>query len=85
MKATFLFIALLWSVLTRASELDQFTHRYLPLADSLEIINQRFDQELLTALVSANKKSGCGEKRLYKTLRKYFSNHYTSKFTKWII
>ncbi|MCP4912871.1 MAG: hypothetical protein GY909_07110 [Oligoflexia bacterium] len=69
-----------------AAEVDSFTDRYVPINDSLEIINNKTNEMFQLGLDRANKKNkGCNEKRLYKSLRKYFQNQYTGKFNKWML
>ena len=60
-----------------AAEVDSFTFRMMPLEDSLETINDRTNDYLQKGLEILNEKGeGCDEKKLYKQLRKYYSNQY---------
>ncbi len=74
-------IGTLISSTVHSSEVDQFTDRYIHLADSFDIISKKAESLLDKALVKANKKKRhqCNEKRLYKSMRKYFRNHVQGK------
>lgn len=65
-----------------ASEIDSFTHRYEPLVDSMERVNEIGNHYLDKAIKRANQKNHrCNEKKLYKSMRKYFKNHMSGKVT----
>lgn len=68
-----LFCFLSLSPQVMASEIDSFTRRYEPLADSSEIINQKANDMLSEAIVKANATSSCDEKSLYKEIREDFN------------
>lgn len=69
-----------------AAETDTFTNRNEPLRDSSEIINQMANEDIKIVLGEVNNKDGqCDEKKLYKELRKYFSNHFSGKFVNDVI
>ncbi len=72
------------SPLVYASEVDNFTDRYEPLADSLDYLNQKTEEVFDQALLLVNEKKGCSQKRLYKNLRVYFRNHVQGKFNRWL-
>ena len=82
-------LALITWALTSAAfsaEVDQFTNREAPLADSSAIINQKANLALKDALKNLNsEKSGCDEELLYKKLRTYYGNHLNGSFTKEVI
>ena len=74
-----------------ASEVDQFTQRFVPLADSSVVVNRRLNEMLQVAVDGANRleegKRNYGdieesEKRLYKEMRKLFNNHTKSEFVR---
>src|SRR5690606_31777078 len=64
---------------------DPFTNRYAPLEDSLTKVNSLTNRLLSEALVDANEKDGCSEKRLYKAMRKRFNNQYQGELASTII
>ena len=68
-----------------ASEVDQFTNRYEPLSDASTIINQQANIFFKKALTIANKKNSCKEKKLYKSLRKFFRNHIKGQLTPFVL
>lgn len=74
-----------WSV-GQTSEVDSFNKRYTPIADSMDPMNKKTNEFLLEALELANSKDkGCSEKVLYKSMRKYFRNHYLGKLNPWLL
>lgn len=69
-----------------AAETDHFTHREMVLPDMSQVLNAKANVFLQEALEETNKTSDCSEKKLYKTLRKYFaSKHSDGKFVKYIL
>jgi len=76
--------SLLSSGISLASEVDSFTGRYQPLTDVSDYINQKTEEYFDQALAQANKRSGCSEKRLFKSLRKQFRNHVQGQFNRWM-
>ena len=78
---------LLLSTATFGAEVDSFTNRYKPIADSVDLINGKTNELFSEAIDEVNEKSkkGCDEKKLYKYLRKRFRNHYTGMLSPWII
>lgn len=86
MKKSILVTCALMSLNIFAAEVDSFTVRYVPIDDALEIVNQKSNDMLETALIDLNQKDHkCSEKKLYKRLRKVFNNQYRGDFTKWIV
>lgn len=83
-KYFMLVLALIYIGNLQASEIDSFQFRYLPLQDSSEIINNEANRLLKKAVMNANKRKGCNEKRLYKKISKLFKNHYRDQFSKFI-
>jgi hypothetical protein len=68
------------------AEVDSFTKRYEPLADSLEQLNKKSNEFFQKAIDEANeKKDACHEKTLYKSMRKYFNNQYRGDLGKYIV
>lgn len=67
-----------------ASEVDSFTNRYDPLKDVLEEISVKTEEHFDLALLDANKRGKCSEKRLYKSMRAHFRNHVQGKFNRWL-
>lgn len=65
------FSFILFQVL-QAAEIDSFTARYTPLADSSEKIDQLANKHLQQALERANEKGRCSERELLKALRDHF-------------
>ncbi|MDC1175082.1 hypothetical protein OAT67_06790, partial [Bacteriovoracaceae bacterium] len=79
-------VTLLTQASLSAAEVDSFTNRFTPIEDSLDLINKKSNEYFQQAMERANKKNkGCNEKRLYKSLRKYFRNHWTGEFNKWLM
>lgn len=68
-----------------ASEVDTFNQRFVPLEDSLEILDEKLNTLFVEALSESNQKAGCDEKRLYRKLRDRFQNHVFDIFNKWLI
>lgn len=73
-------------VTSQSAEVDQFTRRNDPLADSSQILNAKANEFVQKAINELNEKSvECtsldAEKNLYKELRKYFSNHTKGELT----
>ncbi len=72
--------SLLCSITSWTAEVDQFTRRNEPLSDSVEVINQKANEYLATAIDDLNRDSkGCQEEKLYPELKKYFANHTKGK------
>jgi len=72
-----------------AAEVDSFSARYNPMKDSLRQIDNEFNKTISIVINDINsnskyQKNVCDQKFLYKKLRKYFSNKYFGKFTKWV-
>ncbi len=68
------------------AEVDSFTKRSQPLADSLEQLNKKSNEYFRQAIDEANeKKDSCHEKTLYKSMRKYFNNQYRGDLGKYIV
>ena len=72
LKSLILLLTCLSSAL--ASEIDSFTLRYEPLADSAEVINKHANLLLSQGLGEANKTPGCYKPSLYESLRKRFNS-----------
>lgn len=69
-----------------AAEVDSFSIRYQEIENSVEIINQKTNDLLKSALDDLNQKNhACNEKKLYKRLRKDFNNQYRGKFSNWVV
>ncbi|MCO4794903.1 MAG: hypothetical protein KC493_14380 [Bacteriovoracaceae bacterium] len=82
---TMLTIMAFWSA-SQASEVDSFHKRYTPISDSLEPMNKKTNEFLEDALNMANEKDkGCSKKVLYKSMRKFFRNHYFGKLNPWLL
>lgn len=65
-----------------AGEPDHFTNRDHKLADSREFVNELANKYLEKGVSIVNaSNSNCNEQLLYKTLRRYFGNHFFGKFT----
>jgi hypothetical protein len=85
MKTTIAFLAL-FGAISHAGEVDQFTRRSEPLADSAQVVNARANEYVASAISALNESgSGCQEEKLYKELRKYFSNHKKGELTKFAL
>jgi hypothetical protein len=68
------------------AEVDSFTHRLIPLEDSLDFINEKTNNYLARAIDELNeKKKGCNEKKFYRHLRGYFNNQYRGEMVKEIV
>lgn len=81
MKIITLVLALFFTA-ANASEIDSFTDRYEPLENSMEHVNRIGNSFLDLAINEANeKRHGCNEKKLYKSMREYFKNHMAGKVT----
>jgi len=69
-----------------SAEIDAFSKRFEPLEDSLIKVNQLTNRLLQESLDEANdKRDGCDQKHLYKSLRKRFNNQYQGQLAKEII
>ena len=71
--------------LALGGEVDQFSHRHIPLSDSRQKINQHLNHYLLLAIEEANqgdsaKKCGNRKKKLYKKIQKYFNKSQQKAF-----
>ena len=65
------------SIQVYSSEVDSFLRREILLSDSKSVINAKAAHYIQDALDRANRKNrGCNEKKLYKSLRKNFKNHW---------
>lgn len=63
-----------------AAEVDQFTRRDEPLADSSDLVNAYANKAVIQSIKHANAKGlGCREEELYKELKVYFANHTKGK------
>lgn len=82
MNKSLLLLAALLSFNIHSSEIDSFSHRYEPLADSADQVNLIANGFLDKALA---KSSSCSEKKFYKEMRKYFKNHLSGKVTNAIL
>ncbi|GAB4025265.1 MAG: hypothetical protein Fur0010_28430 [Bdellovibrio sp.] len=86
MKLYLIILVYLFTSSLIAAEVDSFTVRYLPIENSVKIINQKTNELLKAALDELNQKNhGCSEKKLYKRLRKDFNNQYRGTFSKWVV
>lgn len=86
MKEIFIFLTLIFSIISNASEVDQFTDRDSVLEDSTYLINKKTNEFLKKSIKNTNRiSSNCNEYRLYKGLRKYFRNHVQGQLTPWIL
>jgi hypothetical protein len=82
MKIAFLMVLI--STIVQSSEVDSFTHRYNQLNDELEKISEKTEEHFDMALIEANQRGSCSEKRLYKSMRRQFRNHVQGKFNRWL-
>lgn len=65
-----------------AGEVDQFTKRFSPLADSSQVLNQVANAYLKKSIEEANdSNTNCDEKVLYEKMRNYFANHQDGEIT----
>ncbi len=65
-----------------AGEVDQFTKRFSPPADSSVEMNKVANHYLKKSIIEANGAGeGCDEKVLYKKMRNYFANHKDGEIT----
>lgn len=76
-KAFFLgSLLLLNSTALLAAETDQFSKLDHPIQDSADLLNDRANEYLRISLETLNQKEqNCDEEKLYKELRRYYSNH----------
>lgn len=65
-----------------ATEVDNFSKRYLDVKDSAPQINKDFNDHLKSAINKANRKSRCSSKKLYKYLNDRIGGFTWSKFEK---
>lgn len=85
-KSLVLFFALMVTNSSYTAEVDSFTRREIPLADSLDLINKKSNEFLSKAVNDANERKGfCQQKDLYKSMRKYFNNQYQGQLGKYIV
>jgi len=79
-----LFSTVFWFQVGFGSEIDSFSRRHEYLPDSKNIINLKVNFYLQEAINLANRKNDCKEKTLYRSIRKYFKNHYVDVFSDWL-
>ncbi len=65
-----------------ATEVDNFSKRYLDVKDSTPLLNQQFNAQLKVAIKRANRKSKCSTKKLYKYFNDQIGGFTWSKFEK---
>lgn len=69
-----------------AAETDQFSKLDHPIQDSADLLNDRANEYLRISLESLNQKEqNCDEEKLYKELRRYYSNHLKGVLMKEIL
>ena len=78
------FAVLFFSQNNYANEVDNFTFRYQPLNDSLEVLNEKTNSELISAAETTNKKKGCNTGLLYKEIKQRLGGHLFGKLEIWI-
>lgn len=83
MKKLFLVLPILLT--THAAEVDHYTNRFEPLADSRAILNDMANGYLKEAIEKTNEDKSCDSKDLYKKLRVYFANHMKGEFVQEIL
>jgi hypothetical protein len=82
----FIIFSFLFSSLAFTAEVDQYTKREEPLADSLIELNKRAESHLGLALSRANSHGACSPDKdsqmvLYSELKKEFANHSKGQLT----
>ena len=65
-----------------ATEVDNFSKRYLEVKDSTPLLNQQFNAQIASAIDKTNRKYGGNSKKLYKYLNDRIGGFTWSKFEK---